>query len=141
MQLGILGSYLAAFILDNLHWGPTFQLLLKDKCHITQQSEKKMSLDRRTRLSQGKKELMRIWGEIASSACKVLRNTTWGQDENAGWKWIIKSLNPISWNLDIFTPKVKEKTLNIFERRTKIIRFRKWAWMTWLKMYKTRINL
>ena len=138
MQLCILGGYVAAFILDNLHWGPTLQLLLKDKWHITQQSEKKVSLYRWNRLSQGKKELMRIWGETASSACKVLRNMTWGQDENAGWKWIIKPLNPISWNLDIFTPKVREKTLNIFERRTKIIRFRKWAW---LKMYKMRKNL
>lgn len=36
------------------------------------------------KLNQGEKELMRIRGEIASTACKVLRNMTWGQDENAG---------------------------------------------------------
>lgn len=36
------------------------------------------------KLSQGEKELIRIRGETVSSACKVLRNMTWGQDENAG---------------------------------------------------------
>lgn len=35
------------------------------------------------RLSKGKKELMRIWGETASTACQVVRNMTRGEDENA----------------------------------------------------------
>lgn len=78
--------YLAALNLIGLHRGTTSFLWLKDKWYITQRSEeKKDSSERWNRLSHSEEELMRIWGETASSACKVLRNMTWGQDENAGW--------------------------------------------------------
>lgn len=84
------------------------------------------------RLSKGKKELMRIWGETASTACQVVRNMTRGEDENACEKWILNPLNAILGNLDIFTPKEGEK--DTFDRRNNIVKFRKSTRMTWLKM-------
>lgn len=48
-----------------------------------------------------------------------------------------KTLECCIKELDIFIPKGKtkqNKTLNTFEKRNNIIRFRKSAWMTWLKM-------